>query len=102
MGVISLNVSLEVEQWYRGLPRGKRSEILDRHLRDYVRARLGDQSSASAWTLSPIELIDIAIEKVPEAIYDDYDILQWMNAQDKLKDMIVGKAPGRKSHVQND
>lgn len=91
MGVITLNVSIEVEQWYRGLPKGKRSKIVNECLANYIRARLGDRSANTVFHLSSAELVAEAIERIPDELYDVLDKQIIRMAKDHFLDVIEGK-----------
>ena len=89
-----MNVSLEVERWYRGLPKGTRSAAITHCLENYIRAKLGDRSANTVFHLSSAELVCEAIERIPEEIWDTFD----NDHQDKIVrakhhflDLIEGK-----------
>ena len=70
MGVVSVNLSLQVETWYRGCPSGQRSEIINRALTDHIRVQLGDIYAMKVGQVEKMQLLQHAVQ---EFLMDEED-----------------------------
>ena len=79
MGVVSINLDLEVETWFRGIKNQGRSAVVNRVLRNHIRSKLGDAEATPAQELSPKQLIWLAMTKHRSEEWD-MDKMRRLNA----------------------
>ena len=61
MGVVSINLDLEVESWFRGIKNQGRSAVVNRVLKLHIRSKLGDADATPASELTQKQLIRFTI-----------------------------------------
>jgi len=86
MGVVSINLDLEVESWFRGIKNQGRSAVVNRVLRNHIRSKLGDADATPAEDLTAKQLIWLAFRKNMDSSGWSTDKWQKVNA---LRDALL-------------
>lgn len=94
MGVVSINLEMDVEQWYRGIPKKSaqghegRSKVINRLLRKYIQAQLGDKTALHVDDLTPSQLIFAAITSKTQEEWCEIEFRRAMLLRETLVDLI--------------
>ncbi len=95
MGVVSINLEMDVEQWYRGIPKKSRepyhegrSKVVNRLLRKHIQAQLGDGEAKIVEDLSSKELLWCAITKKKQSQWNEVEWRRALLLRDTLLELI--------------
>ena len=95
MGVVSINLEMEVEQWYRGIPKKSkepyhegRSKVVNRLLRQHIRSQLGDDDAKIVEDLTSKELLWCAITKKKQSQWNEVEWRRALLLRDTLLELI--------------